>query len=179
MSPSLVLLMGALMGAAGVQAGDPAAPQALIPDSTPVHLAVALRVAHPAQLEDFRRAQHDASSAEYQHSLTPKEFGRRFGPSAQAYARVCSWLREAGFTVTEFPNRIFIESAGTAAQVTKLLGVRLQSVEGQPATVHTPDGTPRLPASLAPLILRVSGLDTRVRYHHRVAALVRSGNTST
>jgi len=163
MSPAIVVLMGVL-------ASDPAAlPPALIPDATLVHLAFDLRVAHPAELEEFRRAQHDPSSAEYQHSLSPQEFGRRFGQSAQAYARVCGWLRDAGLTVTQFPNRIFIESVGTAAQVTKLLGVHLQTVQGQPATVHAPDGVPRLPPSLAPLILHVSGLDTRVRYHHHLA----------
>ena len=83
---------------------------------------------------------------------------------------MCDWLRDAGFTVTEFPNRIFIESAGTASQVTKLLGVHLQSVEGEPSTIHMPDGAYHLPPSLAPIILHVSGLDTRVRYRHHVAA---------
>jgi subtilase family serine protease len=166
MSLSLVSLAGLL---ASQTASLPAAPTASIPDSTPVHLAIALRVAHPAELEDFRRAQQDRSSAEYQRFLTPQEFGRRFGPSTQAYHKVCGWLREAGFTVTEFPNRIFIESAGTAGQVTKLLGIRLQAVEGQPVSIHVPDGAYRVPPSLAPLILHVSGLDTRVRYRHHVA----------
>jgi subtilase family serine protease len=163
MSLSLVFLVGLL-------ANQTSAPTTFIPDSTPVHLAIALRVAHPAELEDFRRAQKDASSPDYQHFITPQEFGRRFGPSAQVYHKVCGWLRDAGFTVTEFPNRIFIESAGTAAQVTKLLGIRLQGVEGRPASIHMPGGAYRLPPSLAPLILHVSGLDTRVRYRHHSAA---------
>jgi len=142
-----------------------------IPDSTPVHLALALRIAHVSDLDLFRKAQQDPSSADYHRTLTPKEFGRRFGPSARVYAKVCDWLRAAGFTVTEFPNRIFIEGAGTAAQVTKLFGVHLQGVEGQPATFHTPDVAPRLPPALAPFILHVSGLDTRVRFRHHVAAV--------
>ncbi len=140
-----------------------------IPDATPVHLAIDLRLSHPADLENFRRAQQDPASADYKHFLTPQEFGRRFGPSTQVYGKVCDWLREAGFAVTEFPNRIFVEGAGTAAQVTKLLGVRLQEVPGQPANVHVPDGAPRLPPALAQAILHVSGLDTRVRYKHHLA----------
>ena len=92
------------------------------------------------------------------------------GLTAQVYAKVCDWLREAGFAVTEFPNRIFIEGLGTAAQVTKLLGVRLHEVPGQPASVHVPDGAPRLPPALAKVILHVSGLDTRVRFRHHLAA---------
>jgi kumamolisin len=147
-----------------------ASPAVPVPDSTPVHVAIDLRLAHPAELEDFRRAQRDPGSADYGHFLTPQEFGRRFGPSAQVYGRVCDWLREAGFTVTEFPNRLFVEGAGTAAQVTKLLGVRLLEVPGQPATVHVPDGAPRLPPAFAKVILHVSGLDTRVRYRHHVAS---------
>jgi hypothetical protein len=47
--------------------------------------------------------------------------------------------------------------------------VRLQAVEGQPASVHAPDGTPHLPAALAPFILHISGLDTRVRFRHHLA----------
>jgi subtilase family serine protease len=162
---SLVLLAGLV---ASQTASVPAAPTATIPDSTPVHLSVALRLSHPTELEDFRRAQKDPSSAEYQHFLTPQEFGRRFGASAPAYRKVCDWLREAGFMVTEFPNRIFVEGAGTAAQVTKLLGIRLQGIEGRPVSIHVPDGAYRVPPSLAPLILHVSGLDTRVRYRHHV-----------
>jgi len=147
-----------------------ASPAVPVPDSTPVHLAIDLRLAHPAELEDFRRAQQDASSADHGHFLTPQEFGRRFGPSAQVYAKVCDWLREGGFTVTESPSRIFIQGVDTAAQVTKLLGVRLHQVPGQPASVHVPDGAPRLPPAFAQVILHVSGLDTRVRYRHHVAA---------
>lgn len=147
-----------------------ASPAVPVPDSTPVHLAIDLRLPHPAELADFRRAQQDPSSADYGHFLTPQEFGRRFGPSAQVYAKVCDWLRDGGFTVTQFPNRIFIEGAGTAAQVTKLLGVRLQEVPGQPASVHVPDVAPRLPPAFAQVILHVSGLDTRVRFRHHLAA---------
>ena len=162
--------MGApLLLCMGLVAAKAAVPPAAIPDSTPVHLAIDLRIAHPAELEDFRRGQHDPASPDYQRSLSPQEFGRRFGPSAQLYKRVCDWLRGGGFTVTEFPNRIFVEGMGTAAQVTQLLGIRLQRVEGQPASVHVPDGPPRLPAWLAREVLHVSGLDTRVRYHHHVA----------
>ena len=163
MTAPLVLLVGLL-------AGNPPAAAAVIPDSTPVHLAIDLRIAHPAELEDFRRAQKDPSSPDYERFLTPQEFGRRFGPSAQLYQRVCGWLRDGGFAVTEFPNRIFVEGLGTAGQATKLLGIRLQSVEGQPASVHVADGSPRLPPWLTRAVLHVSGLDTRVRYHHHVAA---------
>ena len=93
MSLSLVCLVGLL---ASQTASVPAAPTASIPDSTPVHLAIALRVAHPAELEDFRRAQKDPGSADYQHFLTPQEFGRRFGPSRRRITRCATGFATPG-----------------------------------------------------------------------------------
>ena len=165
------LVFALSMGVAATQAPG----LAPLPDSAPVHIAISLRVAHPEALEAFRRSQDDPNSSDYRRVLTPAEFGRRFGPSSQSYGKLAAWLREAGFTVTEFPNHILIEGTGTAGQVTKLLGVRLQTVEGQPASVHVPDGAPKFPAWLAPMVLHVSGLDTRVRYHHHLAQTLIGG----
>jgi len=135
---------------------------------SPVHLGLVFKLTHPDELDALRQAQQDPSSPDYRRWLTPDEFGRRFGQPDALIARTQAWLHANGFEVTTYPNRSFVEAIGNAAQVHKLLGVRLLPVAGKRATVHVPDGPPVPPAWLAKQLLHVSGLDTRARFHHRM-----------
>ncbi len=52
--------------------------------------------------------------------------------------------------------------------MSRALGVHLARVEGSPLSVHAPDRRPAFPAFLAPAVLHVAGLDTRIQYRHRL-----------
>jgi len=145
-----------------------AAPSQPAPNDTPVQLGVTLRLTHRAQLDALRQAQQDPKSPEYRHFLTPQEFGERFGQPEAVYQQAVRWLSAAGLDVQTAPNRSFLTAKGTAGQVEALLGIQLVRVEGKPAAVHVPVGTPRLPPALAPVVLDISGLDTRIRFHHHL-----------
>ncbi len=142
-----------------------------IPDETPVHLGVSLLLGDEAGLDALLARQQDPSSADYHRWLTPEEFGERFGQPAEVYERAAGWLEGAGMMVTRFPNRIFLEAQGSAAQANALLSLRLWTVDARGPAVHVPDQPPTLPASLSDLVLHVSGLDTRGHFKHRLAAL--------
>ncbi len=160
MTPTLSMLL-----IAGLASGSAAQP---IPEATPVQVAVSLRTTHAEELQALRAAQQDPGSPDFRAWLTPEEFGARFGQPEVVYARAMAWLAHAGLDVTPFPNRTFLLARGRAGQVEELFGVQLLPVPG-PGHVHRPDGKLQLPADLAPMILDVSGLDTRVRFHHRLA----------
>ncbi len=139
-----------------------------VPAETPVHLGVTLRQTHLAELEALRRGQQDPSSPLYHHWLGPEEFGARFGQPKATYGHVADWLGSTGMTVKLAPNRTFLEATGTAAEVEKLLSIRLRQVEGKPPSVHAPDRRPTFPAEIAPLVVHVAGLDTRVHLRRRI-----------
>ena len=135
---------------------------------SPVHLGLVFQLTHAAELDALRQAQQDPSSPDFRRWLTPDEFGRRFGQPEALITRTAAWLHSNGFEVTTYPNRSFLEATGSAAQVHKLLGVRLLGVTGKRASVHTPDRAPVLPGWMAQQLLHVSGLDTRPRFRHRM-----------
>ena len=145
----------------------PAAPVET-PAETPVHLGLSFRLTHTADLDELRRAQQNPLSPDYRRWLTPQEFGERFGQPPSVYERAASWLEAAGLQVTAAPNRTFLEARGTAAQLSHLLQIRLLEVDGKGVGVHVPSAAAQLPADLKSAIVYLSGLDTRVRYRHRI-----------
>jgi len=139
-----------------------------IPDESPVHLGVSLRLGNEADLDALLQRLQDPTSADYHRWLTPEEFGERFGQPAEAYEQAASWLKAGGMTVTRFPNRLFLEAQGSASQVNRLMSLHLTAVDTRGPAVHIPDRPATFPASLGGIVLHVAGLDTRVRYKHHL-----------
>ncbi len=140
-----------------------------LPDEAPSRVAVSLRVADPAGLRALLSAQQDPASPLWHHWITPAEFGARFGQPAAVIERVTAWLGSTGLVVRVAPDRIYLEAMGTAAQVNQLFGIRLHLAAGAAGrTFRTFTGTPRLPDGLAPVVLTVQGLDTRMRFSRRL-----------
>ncbi len=137
-------------------------------DATPTHLSVALRIGNQPALDRLLEAMQDPTSADYHRWLTPAEFGERFGLPPELYERFVAWLGDGGFTVTRYPNRLFLEGTGTAADVRRLLGVQLRWASADGRTFRSYEGVPEIPGELEPHVLRLGGLDTRVRLRHRI-----------
>jgi hypothetical protein len=140
-----------------------------IPNDTPVHLGISLRFTHLDELNALRQAQQDPRSPDFRRWLTPQQFGERFGQPVAIYEEVTRWLKRGGLEVTLFPNRLFVEARGSAAQVEALLGAQLAPVEGEAFSVHQLLSPVRLPERLASVVLNISGLDTRIRFKHHIA----------
>jgi large repetitive protein len=80
-----------------------------------------------SDLQNFLDSQHDRSSANYHHWLTPDEFGLKFGPAPQDLQRVKVWLQQQGFTVTSVARSGgWIEFSGTSAQVERAMGTMMR-----------------------------------------------------
>ncbi len=160
-SPLLLAAVTGLVSASPAPSGELAA-------EAPVHLGISLAVIHRAELARLLAAQQDPRSPDYRRWLTPAEFAERFGQPLETYAAVGAWLRAAGLEVGTSPGRTFIEASGTAAQVDRLLAVRLLSLTDEPRSVHVADRAPRLPEAFAAQVVNVSGLDTRIRFRRHL-----------
>src|SRR5277367_76964 len=88
------------------------------PATTPMDRMILLLQADPVQeaaLAGLLAAQQDPRSPEYQHWLTPEDFGRLFGIADKDQAQLISWLNSHGFAVEPLPaSRLQIVFSGTA-----------------------------------------------------------------
>jgi subtilase family serine protease len=150
------------------QARGAATLEEALPDEAGAHLAISLRLQDEAGLAALLRDQQDPASPRYHAWVTPQEYGARFGLPEATYARVVDWLAAEGFAVSRYPNRLFVEATGTVRQVRALLGVQLRSATRAGKRFRSYGEDLRLPADIAPLVLKVGGLDTRVRLRHHM-----------
>ena len=161
--PALSLTLAlALAGLGPVTRGPPLA------DDVPARLGIALRLADLPAVKQRVADQQDPASPHYRRWLTPTAFGERFGASADRYSRFARWLSAAGFHVTPYPNRLFLEADGTVASVRRLLGIQLHEASADGRAFRTFEGEPTIPAELTADLLHISGLDTRVRLRRRL-----------
>ena len=146
----------------------PAALGEALPDDAGAHVAISLRQQDEEGLTALLRDQQDPASPRYHAWLTPEQFGDRFGLPEAAYARIVAWLATEGFEVTRYPNRLFVEAIGTVGQVRDLLGVQLRTAtwNGRTFRSHAEDAV--LPVDIAPLVIKIGGLDTRKHLRHRM-----------
>jgi MYXO-CTERM domain-containing protein len=139
-----------------------------LPEQAGAHLAVSLRRRDEVGLAELLRDQQDPASPRYHAWLTPEQYGARFGVAVADYERVVAWMEAGGFTVIRYPNRLFLEARGTVAAVRARLGVTLRRawLDGRRFRSHAEAIS--LPQEIAPHVLKIGGLDTRLRRRHRM-----------
>ena len=116
--------------------------------------------AQSADLGRLLAAQRDPSSPEFNHWLTPEQYGDRFGLNRADLARVRSWLTAAGFTIEYTARgRNWIAFSGTAGQVEAALhtSVRKYSIRGE--THFAVAAEPVIPSELKQLTAGFLGLN--------------------
>src|SRR5205085_849561 len=106
-------------------------------------------------------------SAIYGQYLSAAQFRQRFAPSQADVNTIKSWLTAQGFNIVYVPsNNHSISAEGTLAQATAAFGTSfgLYSVEGM--TLSAPNSDLVVPASVAPIISGVLGLDQTAQLVH-------------
>ncbi|RDS80996.1 S53 family peptidase [Dyella psychrodurans] len=84
------------------------------------HMQLVLKpsAARQTAMEALIAKQHNPKSAQFDHWLTPQQFGDSFGVVDGDVAAVTAWLVSQGFTVNSvYPNKAQIDFSGTVAQV--------------------------------------------------------------
>jgi subtilase family serine protease len=126
--------------------------------SRPLRMQIYLAARNQAQLDELSDQLQDPTSPQYHHWLTPAQFAQRFGPTDEDVAEITQWLTAQGFTVTfasASQRRIaFTGDVGTAQAAFQ---VRMASSRDGKKFGNVDD--PQVPASLAPKISHLAGLD--------------------
>jgi subtilase family serine protease len=98
--------------------------------------------------------------------LSPTQFNARFAPTAASVSKVKSYLAGQGLKVTEVAdgNR-WVSVAGTVKQLDAAFGVTLKNYTYQGSSQIAPSAAATLPATIAPYVAGVVGLDTVTLRH--------------
>ncbi len=131
-------------------------------DSLPMqHIQLLLNRA-PAQqaaLDAYTASLSDKSSPNYHHWLTAEQIGTNYGVAQVDIDQVAAWLKSNGLSVdVVYPNRVFIDFSGTAAQVRAAFGTEIHhyDVNGVRHLANASD--PKIPAALAPVVAGIVSL---------------------
>jgi len=142
----------------------------LVADADPagsVGFRVYLGWVNPTAAELLAKAVSDPSNAAYGHYLTPQQFRARFSPAARDVAHIKNWLKSQGFTVEYTPlNGHYVSVEGTVAQAQAAFGVEFANYLVGGATVRSPNADVSVPATIAPLISGIVGLDDSYVFVH-------------
>jgi len=102
----------------------------------------------------------------FHHYLSPNAYTAQFGPSAVQAAAVTAWLTAEGLTqVRADSGRDYVSATGPVSRIQSAFGVRMDryrvtGANGKPAVIESNDRDVSVPASLAPDVLGVTGLDS-------------------
>jgi subtilase family serine protease len=146
--------------------------------SLTLKLAVSLALRNEAALDRFLAGVSDPASRLYGRHLTPTAFAALYGPTQAQVDQVVQHLRTSGLSVTSVsPNRTIVDATGPVRAVETAFGVTISDWHdaAENRDFFGNDSQPVLPASLAPLVVGVSGLNNHYRArHHAVASLAAS-----
>jgi subtilase family serine protease len=147
---------GVVTTVARVQVGHP------LPAQTTISFDLVLRT-REAALTAYVSGLFERGSPDYEHYLTPAEFGARFGLRASALAALQRRLRTLGVSVLGgYPQRTALRVQASAATLRRTLGIEMRSFRTTSGTLYrAPVGAPAPPPTLASWVVAFSGLSTR------------------
>jgi subtilase family serine protease len=105
-------------------------------------------------------------SPAFHHYLSPNGYTAEFGPSAAQAAAVAAWLTAEGLAqVHSGSGRDYVSATGPVSRIQSAFGVRMDryrvtGANGKPTVIQANDRAVSVPASLAPAVLGVTGLDS-------------------
>ena len=113
-----------------------------------------------AALGAFLNRVHDKGSSDYQHWLTPEQFGAQFGAAQADLDRINGWLTAEGFSTDAIAaGRQWIEFSGTAAQVERAFHTEMHHYSTKGETHVANAGDISIPAALLPVVRGVLSLN--------------------
>ena len=133
-----------------------------LPGSQPltVTLTLAPSADRTSALLQLLTAQATPGSTGYRKFLTPMQFAAEYGASADQIAAVSAWAEAAGLTVEAVsPAAVRLTLTGSAASVQSAFAAPIHQFQIAGAMYFANTMQPSLPASLAPLVAGVDGLD--------------------
>lgn len=146
-------------------AATPRASVGTVPASQTLTVQVWLKP-DEAGAEQFAAAVSTPGSASFHHYLSPKAYTARFGASAAEARAVESWLSSKGLAkVSADSGRDYVSATGPVSKIQSAFGVemkryRVTGANGKATVIQANDRNVSVPASVAPGVLAVTGLDS-------------------
>jgi subtilase family serine protease len=119
-----------------------------------------------AAAEQYASLVSTPGTSSYRHFLSPSGYAARFGATRSAAGKVASWLRGNGFTkISTDTARDYVRATGDVSRIDAAFRTQLKlyksspSVNAGPYQLRANDRAVRLPASIAGLVIGVTGLD--------------------
>lgn len=137
-----------------------------------LHVSVSLPYRDPEGMQNFVDSLSDPASPTFHQFITPEEVGLRYGLSLSDVQAVTSYLSGQGIHVKMVAkNRLSILADCTVAQAEAAFGTTIRKFQmifpdgtGN-SSFFAPTGSLRVPASIAPHIVDVAGLESFTRAH--------------
>ncbi len=134
-------------------------------------VTVSLSLGNQPALAAFLQQVSDPRSTRYGRYLSPAQFAASYGPTPDQVQQVTSHLRSQGLAVTSVSsNRTLVRATGPVHAVEAAFGVTISDWHDQRLNrdFFGNDTQPSLPASIAPLVVGIFGLENHSRFHHHV-----------
>jgi kumamolisin len=135
----------------------------------PISLAIGLNLRNQADLASYIKQITTPQSPLYHHYLNAATFAALYAPLPSSEAPVIDYLRAEGFTITAtYPNHLLVDARGTVAQAEQAFQVQINNYQGKSGQYfYANAASPSLPASVAPFVASVAGLDNLIQYHRK------------
>ncbi len=145
------------------QVATPANEVASTPPSTSVDFNVSLQLGDPTGAAELAQAVSSPASPSYRHYLTAAQWEKRFSPSPSSVKAVTSWLSAEGITIEAVtPDRMTVQASAPAATIEHAFATSLAEYRSHGRVVRLSSGGLKVPATVAPLIAGISGVDQNV-----------------
>jgi pseudomonalisin len=136
-----------------------ATPLGLVASSTPMHLAVGLRLQNQSALVQYTRAVNDPANSLYGNWLTVDQFVAAYAPTSAQVQTVVNYLSSSGFSNIQVePNNLFVTTDGTPVQVQNAFHTTIGSFQQNGRTVFANMSDAQVPSSLGGIVAAVLGL---------------------
>ena len=134
-----------------------------VPTSTQQTARIYFASQNPQGLAAYAQAVSTVGGSGYGKYLSPSQAQAQFGPSAEAVAKVKTWVASVGLTVTAQTPQ-YIEVSGTVGTTQKAFGTSIHKYATSSGVLDGTTGDIQIPTSLAGAVLGVSGISAQVNY---------------
>ncbi len=145
--------------------------------SHPIHVVIALKLRHKAQLHDFLHTAQLPYAPIVKRTVTPRQFKADYSPTQTQAAAVAAFLKKSGFTHVKISdNRMLVSAdgnAGVARSAFNTSFARVQTAHGRIGYMNT--AAAHIPASLQGAVLSVIGLQDVHHAHTMTSSIIHSG----
>jgi len=131
-----------------------------VPKSTRIGFDLILQLRDTSGAQALVKEVSTPGSSSFRHYVTAAQWESRFSPTRNEVAKASSWLRSEGFKVGAVSkDRVSITASGTASQIEKAFGTKLENYRLDGRTVRMAASELSVPTSLVGTIVGAMGVN--------------------